>query len=548
MTSAVFDQTTVDIVAQAKLSYDFRVSGSVLKFDGHLKFEEEEKRAKQAAKEEARAQSDDSGEDENAERRLPELSEGEALRLEKLDTQQKFTQPPPRYNEASLVKTLEEKGIGRPSTYASIINTIQDRDYVKKIQHRFVPTEIGIVVTKLLVKNFPYIFDTQYTATLEGELDAVEDGQERWTDLLSGFYDHFEKELKVAEKHMEDIKRMEEPTKEVCEKCGAPLILKWGKFGSFYSCSNFTKTKPMTVAAGPWKKDQKAVVKKITAALTYPMTVKATTDDEIAFTKEAADVKALVSAIEEAFDAGKKVTAETFSCDFTKENFAAKPDLSAPGAEEDPEEEACDNCGRTMVLRNGPWGPFMACPGYNEDPPCKTIRKLNQKVQQKPPQELDEKCPRCGKPLLLRNGQYGEFISCSGYPKCKYIKQELLDVKCPKDGGDIAVRKTKRGDVFYGCVNYPKCDFASNLKLIDQTCPKCESAYLLEVVNDKGTFWVCPNNHEALPKRRKKKGAEEEAAPTAPPCTYEKKVAGPAAKNLERPDPAKTRPVVESVA
>ncbi len=100
-------------------------------------------------------------------------------------------------------------------------------------------------------------------------------------------------------------------------------------------------------------------------------------------------------------------------------------------------------------------------PGYNEDPPCKTIRKLNQKVQQKPPVQLEEACPKCGKPLLLRNGQYGEFISCSGYPKCKYIKQELLDVKCPKDGGDIAVRKTKRGDVFYGCVNYPKCDFAS---------------------------------------------------------------------------------------
>jgi len=546
MTPAVFDQTTVDIVAQAKLSYDFRVSGSVLKFDGHLKFEEEGKRAKQAAKEEAKALEDGESEDE-AERRLPELSEGEALRLEKLDSQQKFTQPPPRYNEASLVKTLEEKGIGRPSTYASIINTIQDRDYVKKIQHKFVPTEIGIVVTKLLVKNFPYIFDTQYTATLEGELDAVEEGQERWTDLLNGFYGHFEKELKVAEKHMEDIKRMEEPTTEVCEKCGAPLILKWGKFGSFYSCSNFTKTKPMTVAAGPWKKDQKAVLKKITATLHYPLTVKATTDDEIAFTKEAADQKALVAAIGEAFEQGKKVTVETFSCDFTKENFAAKPDLSAPGAEEDPEEEACDNCGRTMVLRNGPWGPFMACPGYNEDPPCKTIRKLNQKVQQKPPTQLDESCPRCGKPLLLRNGQYGEFVSCSGYPKCKYIKQELLDVKCPKDGGDIAVRKTKRGDVFYGCTNYPKCDFASNLKLIDETCPKCESAYLLEVENDKGTFWVCPNNHDALPKRRKKKGAEEEVSP-AHPCSYQKKVAGPSAKTLERPDREKSRPMVESVA
>ena len=548
MTPAVFDQTTVDIVAQAKQAYDFRATGSVLKFDGHLKFEEEDKRARQAAKEVAKAaEADTEGEGED-DSRLPELNDGEAWRLEKLDQQQKFTQPPPRYNEASLVKTLEEKGIGRPSTYASIINTIQDRDYVKKIQSRFVPTEIGIVVTKLLVKNFPYIFDTAYTATLEGELDAVEEGHEKWTDLLNGFYGHFEKELHVAEKKMEDIKRMEEPTKEVCDNCGAPLILKWGKFGSFYSCSNFSKVKPMTVAAGPWKKDQKAVLKKVTKALHYPIIVKATTDDVVEYSKETNDAKELTAAIGEAMQQGKKVTAETFSCDFTKENFAAKPDLSAPGADETPEEEACDNCGRTMVLRNGPWGPFMACPGYNEDPPCKTIRKLNQKVQQKPPTQLDESCPKCGKPLLLRNGQYGEFISCSGYPKCKYIKQELLDVKCPKDGGDIAVRKTKRGDVFYGCVNYPKCDFASNLKLIDKTCPKCDSAYLLEVKNDKGTYLVCPNNREALPKRRKKKGAPEEA-PTTPLCTYEKKIAGPApVPELERPDPEKTRAVVESVA
>jgi DNA topoisomerase-1 len=556
MTPAVFDQTTVDIVARAKQAYDFRVTGSVLKFDGHLKFDEEDKRARQAAKdraakEEAKAsdQADGQGDGEDeAERRLPELRDGEALRLEKLDPQQKFTQPPPRYNEASLVKTLEEKGIGRPSTYASIINTIQDRDYVKKIQAKFVPTEIGIVVTKLLVKNFPYIFDTAYTATLEGELDAVEDGKERWTDLLNGFYDHFEKELSIAGQNMEDIKRMEESTKEVCDNCGAPLILKWGKFGSFYSCSNFTKVKPMTVAAGPWKKDSKAVMKKITKAFSFPIIVKATTEDVIEYSKETLNAKDLVAAIDEAAAAGKKVTAEPFSCDFTKENFAAKPDLSAPGADEVAEEEFCDNCGRVMVLRNGPWGPFMACPGYNEDPPCKTIRKLNQKVQQKPPVQLEEACPKCGKPLLLRNGQYGEFISCSGYPKCKYIKQELLDVKCPKDGGDIAVRKTKRGDVFYGCVNYPKCDFASNLKLVDKTCPKCDSAYLLEVANDKGTYLVCPNNREALPKRRKKKGAPEEE-PTTPPCTYEREIAGPApVPVMERPDPEKTRAVVESVA
>jgi DNA topoisomerase-1 len=216
--------------------------------------------------------------------------------------EQKFTQPPPRYNEASLVKVLEERGIGRPSTYASIINTIQDRDYVKKIQGKFVPTEIGTVVTGLLVKNFPYIFDTQYTAKLESELDAVEEGEEKWTDLLNGFYDHFEQELVVAGKNMEDIKRMEQATNEICDKCGSPLYLKWGKFGSFYSCSNFSKAKPVTVAAGPWKKDPKVVTKKIVKALQFPMTVRATMDEMSVFSKEVADAKEMVAAIGEAME------------------------------------------------------------------------------------------------------------------------------------------------------------------------------------------------------------------------------------------------------
>jgi len=555
MTPAIFDQTTVDILAQGKKAYDFRVSGSVLKFDGHLKFEEEEKQARAQAKAAEQAAAADSpasrdgnadGE-EDAERRLPEMRDGQALRLNKLDPQQKFTQPPPRYNEASLVRVLEERGIGRPSTYASIINTIQDRDYVKKIQGRFVPTEIGTVVTKLLVKNFPYIFDTQYTARLESELDAVEEGQERWTDLLKGFYDHFEEELLVAGKNMEDIKRMEHPTTEVCDKCGSPLVLKWGKFGSFYSCSNFTKAKPVTVAAGPWKKDQKAVLKKITKALHFPMTVKGMIEDVTEFSEEVAAAKELPAAIERAQRAAKKVLVEQVSCDFTKENFAAKPDLSAPGADDVPEKEFCDNCGKEMVLKNGPFGPFMSCPDYSADPPCRTIRKLTQKVQQKPPVQLDEPCPKCGKPLLQRDGQYGEFIACSGYPKCKYVKQELLDVPCPKCGGDIAVRKTRRGDVFYGCTNYPKCDFSSNQKLINETCPKCDSAYLLELTNAKGTFLVCPNNREALPKRRKK-GEKEEPASTVPECSYIKEISGPAPveAKLRIPDPSKTRPVVET--
>ena len=504
MVPAVFDQTTIEIAAKADRTYDFRISGSILIFDGYLKVW------------------DNVSEDVI----LPEVKQGDVLRKSTITPEQRFTEPPPRFNEASLVKTLEEKGIGRPSTYASIINTIQDRDYVKKLGAKFVPTEIGMVVTELLVKNFPYIFETGYTATLEGELDAVEAGHERWTDLLDGFYGHLEKELAVAGREMEDIKRREEPTEEKCDKCGSPLILKWGKFGSFYSCSAFTKAKPVTIAAAPWKKDPKAVLKKVLTSFHFPMIVKGMTFDDTNSQQEVADAKEFAKAVAEAAKKGKKVTAEPVSCDFTKENFSAKPDLSAPGADEAPEEEFCDNCGRLMVLKNGPWGPFMSCPGYSDDPPCKTIRKLTQKVQTKPPVQLEEPCPKCGKPLLQRDGAYGEFIACSGYPKCKYVKQDLLDVKCPKDGGDLAVRKTKRGDTFYGCVNYPKCDFASNLKLVNETCPKCDSAYLVEYANREGTYLVCPNNHEFLPKRRPKKGAPVEV-PTMPECTYERRIGPP---------------------
>ena len=504
MAPAIFDQTTIEIAAKADRTYDFRISGSILKFKGFLAVWE--------------TASEDTI--------LPDVKVGDQLSALAVNSEQKFTEPPPRFNEASLVKVLEEKGIGRPSTYASIINTIQDRDYVKKIAGKFIPTEIGMVVTELLVKNFPYIFETSYTATLEGELDAVEAGQERWTDLLDGFYTHLESELKIAERDMEDIKRSEQATTEICEKCGSPLILKWGKFGSFFSCSAFTNAKPVVIAAAPWKKDPKAVLKKVLANFHFPMIVKGLTFDETNFQTEVADAKAFATAVAQAQRQAKKVVAEPVSCDFTKENIAAKPDLTAPGADEAPEEEFCDNCGRQMVLKNGPWGPFMSCPGYSDDPPCKTIRKLTQKVQQKPPVVLDEMCPKCGKPLLRREGSYGEFVACSGYPKCKYVKQELLDVKCPKDGGDIAVRKTKRGDTFYGCVHYPKCDFSSNLKLVDETCPKCDAAYLIEYGNKEGTYLVCPNNREFLPKRRPRKGQPAEV-PTTPECTYERRIGPP---------------------
>ena len=194
MVPAVYDVTTANIAAMSTKNgktYDFRVSGSVMRFDGFLKVYE--------------VSEDKKDEDDESANRLPSLDGVKTLELDELLPEEHFTQPPPRYNEASLVKELEERGIGRPSTYASIINTIQDREYVVKhggSRGRFYPTEIGVVVCDLLVKNFPYIFDTAYTAKLEDELDDIEEGKEKWTDLLNGFYDHFEEELKDAGKKM----------------------------------------------------------------------------------------------------------------------------------------------------------------------------------------------------------------------------------------------------------------------------------------------------------------------------------------------------------
>jgi DNA topoisomerase I len=455
MVPAVYDVTTANIEAKSKKTgktYDFRVSGSVLRFDGFLKVYEvvEEKK----------------DEDDESANRLPSLDGVKTLAMDELLPEEHATQPPPRYNEASLVKELEERGIGRPSTYASIINTIQDREYVVKhggSRGRFYPTEIGVVVCDLLVESFPYIFDSKYTARLEEELDDIEEGKEKWTQLLNAFYDHFEDELKDAGKKMRNIKGLEQMTDEKCEMCGSPLVLKWGKFGTFYACSAYNKKDPS-------------------------------------------------------------------SCTFTKENIAAKPDLNTPEAQEAGDtEEYCENCGKVMVMRRGPFGPFMACPDYNADPPCRTFRKLSQKQQQKPPEPTGEDCPACGKPLVLRQGAYGEFVSCSGYPKCKYIKQNLIEgMKCPKCGeGDIAERKARRGNVFWGCTNYPKCDFTSNYKPVPKPCPECKSPYLVEKVTKAGVFLECPNKkksaEEETPKKRGKKAAAAEEQP-AVVCTYSKRI------------------------
>ncbi|HEY6446614.1 MAG TPA: type I DNA topoisomerase [Acidobacteriaceae bacterium] len=543
MLPAVYDQTTVNIEAKADRSYDFRATGSVLKFDGFLKIYHEE--------------TDTADEDDEAlKNALPQLNDADPLRLQRTMPEQHFTEPPPRYNEASLVKELEERGIGRPSTYASIITTIQDREYVTKVPPtgrggRFYPTEIGTVVNDLLVHNFPYIFDTAYTAKLEEELDDIEEGKERWTDLLKGFYGHFEEELKHAEKHMRNIKRMEEATNEVCDLCGSPLVLKWGKFGSFYACSAYGKEKPVAVAASTWKKDPKKIIAKVESKLKYPVLVRTTEDDESTTVAEVKIKAELKPAIESALETGLKVTVERVSCGFTKENHAAKPDLQATDAQAGPAEEYCENCGKVMVLRRGPFGAYMACPDYNADPPCKTVRRLSQKQQQKPAVPLDEYCPQCGKQLVLRSGSYGEFVSCSGYPKCKYVKQNLIEgLKCPKCGqGDIAERKARTGNIFWGCTRYPKCDFTSNLKPVAQKCPQCGSPYVVERAVDGGLFLVCPNNQEMMPRRRPRKGQKPEEAQPSVECHFSKRIGDapvPEAASAVRPTASTHGPVVEA--
>jgi DNA topoisomerase-1 len=228
MTPAVFDQTTIDVDAKGKdgAAYIFRATGSVEKFNGFLRVYKEGKDAKDE-------------DDEEEKSKLPAVTQGEVLKFKAILPEQHFTEPPPRFTEATLVKELEANGVGRPSTYASILSTIQDREYARKEGGKFSPTELGMVVTDLLLESFDDLFDTSYTARMEAELDEIEEGKLDWRTAMSDFYVRFEKDLEHAALHMTDIKRMERPTDFVCEKCGKPMVIKWGKHGSFIACTGY---------------------------------------------------------------------------------------------------------------------------------------------------------------------------------------------------------------------------------------------------------------------------------------------------------------------
>jgi DNA topoisomerase-1 len=417
MMAAIFDQTTIDISAGR---FIFRATGSVQKFDGFLKVYQEGRDEK-------------SEEDEEAERKLPLVEKGEALKLNAMNPEQHFTEPPPRFTEATLVKILEEKGIGRPSTYAAIMTTILDREYVEKHEGRFHPTALGTTVNDLLVASFNDLFNETYTARMEQELDEIEEGKLKWTTALHDFYGKFAKDLKNAESTMRAAKQQAIPTDEICENCGSPMVIKFGRFGQFLACSNYPECRTTREVAKPASAESEAG----TAAAS----------------------------------SGKE---------------------AATGADTSEEAEECDLCGKPMALKRGRFGQFLGCTGY---PECRNIRKIAKSGVVAPaPVPLDETCPLDGAHLVRRHGRFGEFVSCSNYPKCTYIQRETTGVACPRPGckGEIVVKKSKRGKAFYGCSEYPKCDVVYWDKPIIKPCPKCNAPFLLEKTTKKdGTVLSC---------------------------------------------------------
>jgi len=416
MTPAVFDQTTIDVAAKGKdgASYLFRATGSTPKFDGFL-----------AVYQEGKDQPDE--EDEELRHRLPAVVEGEILKFRLIEPEQHFTEPPPRFTEATLVKELESDGIGRPSTYASILSTIQEREYVKKEGGRFTPTELGKVVIELLLECFDDIFDVTYTARMEEALDEIEEGRIHWRDAMAEFYEKFEKDLVRAETEMTDIKRMEKPTDLTCDKCGKPMVIKWGRHGSFIACTGYpecTNTRELTV-------DLSDVGK---ADLTE--------QDAEEYCENCGRAMVL-----------KKGRFGTFyacsgypDCKTTKRIGEAerKPDV--------PIDEKCPQCASQMVIKSGRFGEFTACSNY---PACKYIKQNT----------IGVACPTCqqGEIVQRRSKRGKTFFGCNRYPDCDFVAwNKPIAEKCPACGGPYLVEKWLKAGPVVQCPN-AGCKFKREL-------------------------------------------------------------------------------------
>ncbi len=539
MNPAVFDQTTIDVNVEGKSNqaYTFRATGSVMKFDGFLKVYEEGKDQKDE-------------EDEELKHKLPAVTAGEELKLRELKPEQHFTEPPPRYNEATLVKKLESDGVGRPSTYASILSTIQERQYATKEGGKFKPTELGMVVTDLLLESFADIFDVRYTARMEDQLDEIEEGSLDWREAMSEFYERFTKDLETADAQMTNVKRMEKPTDLVCEKCGKPLVVKWGQHGSFLACTGYPDFSPRategdlenlekdimvrrerthkdvearrakaearreselakleTKIATTGLKDREVVErhKKLRAQYDLDLrkieehTAERQANDRSAIEGRLGTLQGRYPKMGEFYEIELRDEAEGVAlhwkrkdslCTYTRELTVDLPDLDTANLSDQGDEEYCENCGRPMVLKKGRFGTFFACSGY---PDCKTTKQIGG-AQKKPDVTLDEKCPNCGNNMVQKYGRFGEFTACSNYPTCKHVKQKTIGVKCPEcTEGEVVERRSRRGKTFFGCIRYPDCNFVAWARPVAEKCPECGGPYLVEKYLKAGAFLQCPN-------------------------------------------------------
>jgi len=407
MMPALYDQTTIDVTAPGLngVDYTFRATGSVLKFEGFLKVYQEGK-----------DQADE--EDEEVKHRLPKVVEGEVLRLKALLPEQHFTEPPPRYNEATLVKRLEADGVGRPSTYASILSTIQEREYVKKEGGRFTPTELGMVVTDLLLESFDDIFDVKYTARMEEELDDIEEGKLDWRQAMSEFYERFDKDLKHAEEHMTDIKRMEKPTDLKCEKCGKPLVIKWGKHGSFIACTGYPD-----------------------CTYTRELTVDLPDVDKADLTEQGEE--------EYCENCGRPMVLKKgrfgtfFACSGYPDCKTTKQIGGTQKKPDQPLDEKCPNCGNHLVLKTGRFGEFTACSNY---PTCKYVKQKT----------IGVKCPTCseGEVIERRSKKGKTFYGCNRYPDCMFVAWgKPVPEKCPECSSPYMEEKWLKAGPVWQCPN-----------------------------------------------------------------------------------------------
>ena len=405
MSPAQLDQTIMHIAAGELM---LRASGTVLRFPGFMQIYIEG------------SDNGNGGLEEGS--KLPDLEEGKSLKLVKVEPKQHFTQPPPRFTEASLIRELEEKGIGRPSTYASIMQVIQKKEYTIKEKRRFKPTELGMLVNDLLVANFPEVLNVAFTAQMEAKLDQVETGNQGWLQVIEDFYQQFHQAVERAQTEMIDVKREGLPTELDCEKCGKKMHIRWGKNGLFLSCSG------------------------------YP------------------------------------------TCKNSK-NFARDSKGKIEAAAEGDVRGTCELCSRDMVAKNGRFGPFLACTGY---PECKNTRSMqNEKGEEKEKtvQYTDEVCDKCEGRFVIRKSRQGiSFMACENYPRCRNTRPIGTGVACPQTecDGELAERASKRGKRFYGCTRYPKCRFISWSRPVDKGCPTCGNAYLVTRSSKGEEYLACP--------------------------------------------------------